>query len=385
MKTVMVLGCDGYIGTPLTLRLLLEGFKVVGVDNGYRRVFVEKEMNSYSATKILPAATKNSILKKLGKFTYHDFDIACDKEALDDLVNKTRPDTIINLAHQPSGPYSMTSGDHANFTLMNNIIGTNNIIWAVKRWVPECHLVTLGTTGEYDHYSNIDIEEGYLTIDHNGRTSNELIYPRRPGSVYHVSKTASTYLLDLLVRSWNIRCTDIMQAVVFGGYTPEIDQTKIYTRFDSDEAFGTVLNRFIVQALLEEPLTVYGEGNHQRGFIALNDSIQALMIAIKNVPDKGKVRVWNQLSEWHTINNLAETVKQVASELNIEVAIQNIPTPRNEVTEEHYYNYKTDILKSLGYSPTRSIEDEIRFMFKLLDKDHIQNLKNVVLPEITWK
>jgi UDP-sulfoquinovose synthase len=328
---------------------------------------------------------KENLFKQIGSFECVTCDIVKDFETLKQLVIKNKPHVIVNLAHIPSGPFSQISREHADLTLTNNYIGTNNILWLIKEYIPECHYVTIGTTGEYDHYSNIDIEEGYIKIKHNGRESNEMIYPRRPGSIYHCSKTASTFLIDFLTRAWDLKCTDVQQSIVFGAYTNEIDETKIFSRFDSDEAGGTVLNRFIVQATLGIPLTVYGEGKHQRGFISLNDSIQALEIAINHPADKGRVQVWNQLSEWHSMNDIAKMV----SETIPRVKIKNIESPRTEFTGDHYYNYKVKILKDLGYKPTRKIKEEIDYVYNILkplkENGWIDKLRNVVMPTIQWK
>lgn len=382
---IMVLGCDGYIGNALVQRLLYKGHAVIGIDNYARRNWIEKDMMSMSAIPILSMVKKKNLFKQIGSFEYFTCDIVNDFNEIKYLIEKEKPDTIINLAHIPSAPYSQISREKANFTLINNYIGTSNILWLIKEFIPECHYITIGTTGEYDHYSNIDIEEGYIKINHNGRESNEMIYPRRPGSIYHCSKTASTYLIDFLARTWGLRCTDVQQSVVFGAYTDEIDETKIFSRFDSDEAGGTVVNRFIVQAILRTPLTVYGEGKHQRGFISLNDSIQALEIAINNPATKERVQVWNQLSEWHSINDIAKMVSDSVGG----VKIKNIETPRTEYTGDHYYNYKVDILKSFGYKPTRTIKDEIKYVYNILkplnENGWLDKLRHVVKPTIKWK
>ena len=379
---ILILGCDGYIGNALTQRLLKQGHDVVGVDNFLRRLWIHGQMRSFSAIPTLGMREKIANFKRMGKFEFYKCDIANKPKIIEKIIKDERPQTIINLAHIPSGPYSQISREHANQTLTNNYIGTNNVLWAMREYCTDCHYITIGTTGEYDHYSNIDIEEGYIKINHNGRESNEMIYPRRPGSIYHCSKTASTYLIDFLARSWNLKCTDVQQSVVFGAYTDEIDETQIYSRFDSDEAGGTVINRFIVQAFLGIPLTVYGEGKHQRGFLSLNDSVQALEIAVNNPAEAGHVQVWNQLSEWHSMNDIADMVSNTLGG----VAIQHIPTPRNEYTGEHDYKYKVNILKGLGYKPTRTIEEEIAYVYGILKNvgDNLEDLREVVMPKITW-
>jgi UDP-sulfoquinovose synthase len=390
MKT-LICGWDGYIGTALVQRLLREGHSVVALDNYDRRTAVN-EMNSVSFTDILDINAKKKELLTLGNIRFLVADIADPQTEYLHLKFRAygKFDNIINLAHCPSGPFSMVDQVHANYVLNNNIIGTNNLLWAMKQYCPEAHYITIGSTGEYDHQSLVDIQEGYFKFTHNGRESAEMIFPRRPGSIYHTSKTASTYLIDLITRSWDIRCTDVQQAVVFGIYTDDIKETGIQTRLDTDQCFGTVLNRFCVQALIGEPLTIYGEGKHQRGFLSLNDSVQALMIAVNNPAPKGRVQVWNQLSEWQSINDIAQMVVDVAEEYSINVETKHIPTPRKESTSDHYYNYVSDILKGFGYVPSRTIKDEIRHILEYginhtLTKEKRNILKANVKPTITWK
>jgi nucleoside-diphosphate-sugar epimerase len=257
MKTVLILGCDGYIGHPLTLRLLAQGYKVIGVDNGLRRQNVEK-MNSFSAIPIESIKERTQKHKTLGRYNFGFLNVASTNNSdISFLIKNYKPSTIINLAHQPSGPFSMSSYETCRDTTWNNLQGTLNLLWAIKENCPNCHYITIGSTGEYDHNLNIDIEEGVFRFEHNGRMSGECIYPRRPTSFYHTSKVASTYYIDGAARWWNIKSTDIQQSIVFGAFTPEIEEFNSPTRLDSDEAFGTVLNRFIVQAVLEHPLTVY--------------------------------------------------------------------------------------------------------------------------------
>jgi len=379
-KVILLIGWDGYIGFPLTMRLLTEGHVVYGIDNYIRRAAV-KEMGSVSATDISHQADRRELLYKLGNFTHKDMDVIHDYDLLYKLIQRVKPTTIINLGHNPSAPYSMIDKDHAEYVLKNNILSTNNLLWIIKECCPDCHYITIGSTGEYDHNINVDIEEGYFQFKHNGRTSVKSLFPRKGNSIYHCSKIASTYMIDYLSKIWNLRCTDVMQSVVFGVYTPECDKWKEYTRIDTDDAFGTVVHRFVVQSMLGVPMTVYGDGKHQRAFLSLNDSIQALMIAVNNPAEKGVVQTWNQLSEWHSINDIAKMVKRIIADAKVEF----IDSPRKEYTGKHYYNYKTDNLKNLGYKPTREMVDEIAYMVKtinLVDKSEI--LLNVVEPKVIF-
>jgi nucleoside-diphosphate-sugar epimerase len=388
---IFVLGCDGYIGNALTQKLLAEGKEVIGFDNFWRRDWVRDQMNSFSATPLLEMEEKAAIFREMyrGTFSFEELDIEyeSDVERLKHMFEDFKPDVVINLAHNPSGPYSMKSRMFASEVLSNNILGTNNLLWNIKDIVPDCHYITIGTAGEYDHYCNIDIEEGYSRFKHKGRMSNEVIFPRRPGSIYHTSKTASTYLIDYLARAWNLKCTDVMQGIVFGTYTDEIAESNIYSRFDTDEAGGTVINRFVLQAILGIPLTIYGQGEHQRTFLSLNDSVQALMLAVNNPAEKGRVQTWNQLSEWHSMNEIANMVCEVASDnFGLLVDKQWIDTPRMEHTGSHYYHYVTDNLKALGYKPTRNVKFEILHMFETLlpMKDELFPLEAVIEPKIKF-
>lgn len=382
--TVILLGYEGYIGNALIQRLAKRGYKVIAVDNHLRKRWIEDDMKSMSATEIDIERTYK--IQNIGNIENYEFDISVGIYPLQEIIDYNKPKAVINLAHIPSAPYSQKSYQHADFTLKNNILGTNNVLWCIKEKSPETHYITIGTTGEYDHYSNIPIYEGYCKMKYGDRISNEMIFPRRPGSIYHTSKVASTYLIDFLARSWKLKCTDVMQSIVFGMYTDEIDKSKLWSRLDSDEAGGTVIHRFVIQAILGVPLTIYGEGKHQRGFISLNDSVQALMIALDNEPKRGRVQVWNQLSEWHSMNSIAKTVTKVGKKFGLDVKSQHIKSPRAEYTGNHYYQYKTDILKSLGYAKTRTIPQEIEYMFENLlhRKDKLEPLKNVVMPKIKW-
>lgn len=380
-KTILILGSDGYIGYPLSLRCVKNGAFVIGIDNGHRRACVSA-MNSVSATNISSLQERDEICHNMG--SWKPFKCDANSETTSRIIEKFKPDIIINLAHNPSAPWSMRSKETAENVLRNNVLNTNSLLWDIHRYSPDSHYITIGSTGEYNHTINVDIEEGYFTFDHNGRTSKKCLFPREANSIYHSSKIASTYLIDYLTRLWGLRCTDIMQSVVFGLYTPECDRWRDWTRLDSDDAFGTVINRFVVQSLLGEPMTMYGHGKHQRAFLSLNDSIQALEIAINNPAKAGEVQTWNQLSEWHSIEYIADVVKKVISGARVE----SIPSPRKEFTGGHYYNYVSDILPSLGYKPTRTIEEEIEYMVKvvtpMISERKKEILRKVIKPQVQF-
>lgn len=389
-KKILLLGANGYIGWALAQKLALCGYSVVCVDNNFRQKVVEKEMGSFSATPTYKNSERLHWISSFSNVLWYEMDCVKNLSAMKDLFAIHKFDVIVNLAHQPSGPYSQKSFSNSDLTLKNNILGTNNIFWLIREYCPNAHYVTIGSTGEYSHNLDIPIEEGYFTID---GASDKSIFPRRTNSIYHASKIANTYLTDVYSRLWNIKSTDIMQAVVFGSYTDEIDRTKNYTRLDTDAAFGTVCNKFMVQAILGMDLTVYGKGEHYRGFIALNDSIQALMLAITNDDDHFhedfSPRVWNQLSFWVSMNELADIVKNISSkEFGIKVGIEHIENPRHENTESpKHYSYKTDILKSLGYEPTRTLEEELLYTMNILYKNRssLEGLKKNFKNHIRFK
>lgn len=378
-QKILILGWDGYIGFPLTLRCIRKGHVVHGVDNYDRRNAV-KSIGSVSATDILTPKQRIDNLSVFGDFSVHEIDIIKHSEYLEKLIKRHQFDTIVNLAHNPSAPYSMIDINRADYVLQNNIIGTNRILWYIHQHSPKTHYITIGSTGEYNHTIGVDIEEGYFEFEHKGKKSKKSIFPRQGNSIYHVSKIASTYLIDYLARTWNLKCTDVMQSVVFGLYTDDLKVFKQINRCDTDDCFGTVINRFVVQALLGEPLTVFGHGKHQRGFISLNDSIQAIEIAINNTAEPGIVQTWNQLSEWHSIENITNTIKKI-----IPCKVQHIESPRNEFTGGHYYKFINDNLKSLGYKPTRTIEEEIEYMVKVISVENKRdNLLSVIYPKVKF-
>ena len=389
METVVVIGCDGYLGHALTLRLLELGYKVIGIDDYQRRENV-KEMESFSAIDIEDPKFRHEKFKYIfGKDKFEFFNFNIEKQAGDlQMVFEEckNPVAIVNLAQQPSAPFSHKSEIHATDTTINNLIGTLNLLFVAKEQCPDTHIVQIGSMGEYDHAAGTDIPEGTFDLEFKGRTAPNVIFPRRPGSFYHASKVASTYYMDCAARWWGLTFTDIMQGVVYGNWTPEIEKYGSHTRLDSDECFGTVVNRFIVQTVLGEPMTIYGEGAQKRGYLGIADSIQCLVLAIQNPPVKGRYRTWNQLDTTHSIGEIANIIWEIGNRYNLKPETVKIPTPRVEKTSSFHYNVYTDKLKVLGFEPTRKIKDDAEWTLRQLlpYKDELYPLRNVVMPKITW-
>lgn len=382
IKTILVLGCDGYIGHAMTLRLLEEGYRVLGVDDFQRRDNVA-EMFSFSAIDIQSPDERHDIFKSIGDFEFRNISIHLDYDALADFIQPYDIDTIINLAQQPSAPFSMKSRDHAIETLENNNNGTLNILYLMKEYCPNAHLVQIGTMGEYGT-PDVDIPEGTFDLEFRGRVAKDVLFPRCPASWYHASKVHSTYLIDAGYRWWDINATDIMQGVLYGNWTPEIEKYNSPTRLDSDESFGTAINRFTVQALVDMPMTAFGDGLQQRGYLSLNDSIQCLMLAVEN-PAVG-YRTWNQLDVIYTIMTLTEVVGAVCKKHGIETSVVNIQDPRIERTDLFHYQPDGEKLRELGFNPTRTVEADVDYIISQLKdcRDELFPLREVVMPEIWW-
>ncbi len=346
---IAVLGGDGYCGWATALYLSAKGNDVAIVDNFVRRHW-DHELGAPTLTPIRPLAERLNVWNQLTGKTIDSFvgDI-CDYDFLAEFIRTWEPDAIIHFAEQRSAPYSMIDRQHAVFTQLNNVEGTLNLLYAMHDLAPDCHLVKLGTMGEYGT-PNIDIEEGYIKIEHNGR-SDVLPFPKQPGSFYHLSKVHDSHNIAFACKIWGIRATDLNQGVVYGTVTDEtaMDDALI-NRFDYDEVFGTVLNRFCAQAALGYPLTVYGKGGQTRGFLDIQDTVRCLEIACQNPANKGEFRVFNQFTEQFTVLELAQMVQHAGKEIGLTVEIDHLPDPRVEA-EEHYYNAKHSRLVDLGLKP----------------------------------
>jgi UDP-sulfoquinovose synthase len=379
---VLILGGDGYLGWPTAMNFAQGGHEVAVADNFLRR-HMATELGTNSLTPIQPLQGRVAAFREL---TGHEIRLfigdLTDGQFVDELFRAFVPDAIVHYGEQPSAPYSMIDRRHAVSTQRNNVEGTLNVLFAMRDIVPEAHLVKLGTMGEYGT-PNIDIEEGYIEIRHKGR-SDTLPFPKLPGSIYHLSKVHDSHNLHFACRVWGLRATDLNQGVVYGIRT---DQTaldeRLCTRFDYDEVFGTVLNRFCVQAVIGYPLTVYGRGGQTRGFLNIVDTLQCVRLAVENPAPAGEFRVFNQFTQQFSINDLAVIVRRAADRIGLHVTIDALEDPRIEA-QEHYYNATNTRLLDLGLKP-RLLEEEV--VIDLLDtvarhKDRV--LVDRIAPRTKW-
>ena len=380
---ILVLGGDGYCGWATALYLSKKGHDVSVVDNYVRRLW-DHELGAQTLTPIQPMTQRLNVWRELSGKTIrmHVGDLT-DHEFLSSVIREDRPEAVVHFAEQRSAPYSMIDRKHAVFTQTNNVVGTLNLLFALQEFAPDCHLVKLGTMGEYGT-PNIDIEEGYIHIEHNGR-KDLLPFPKQPGSFYHLSKVHDSHNIAFACRIWGLRATDLHQGVVYGTLTEEsaINEALI-NRFDYDEVFGTVLNRFCVQAAVEHPLTVYGKGGQTRGYIDIRDTVRCIELACLNPAGRGECRVYNQFTEQFTVLQLAHMVQDVAKKVGLKVSIDHLADPRVEL-EEHYYNAKHSKLADLGLQPhllSDSLLDSL-LNISVQYRDRID--QGLFMPQVNWR
>lgn len=381
---ILISGIDGYIGWALALKQLSLGNEICGIDNFSRRKHVE-EMDSWSAIPISSMEDRIKNLKeKYGeKISFFEGDLL-DAEFTNNVIKNFQPEAIVHLAEQPSAPYSMIDQQHTVYTQQNNVIGTLNLLFAIKNFAPKAHLVKLGTMGEYGYEAGLEIAEGFFDIEFRGKKAT-IPYPRQAGSWYHWSKVHDSNNIMFACKLWGISSTDIMQGIVYGTRTNEIIDEQDHTRFDFDEAFGTAVNRFCSQAVIGHPLTIYGEGGQTRGFLALVDSIQCISILLENPPEESEYRVINQFDEQYNITELAKKVQNIGNKKGLDIEIKQTVNPRKE-KEKHYYKADHTKLKELGFKPTRLIDDEIGIMLDDLIKyrDRIEEKKDSIIKLLKW-
>jgi len=380
---ILVLGADGYLGWPTAMHFSAKGHDVGLVDNLSKR-FLEVRIGTqplhpvpvlHERVRRWREVSGKSLTLHVGDLTNHRF--------IYHVLEEFAPDVIVHYAEQPSAPYSMIGREEAAFTQMNNVLGTLNLLFAMKRFCPGAHLVKLGTMGEYGT-PNIDIEEGFLEITHNGRT-DMFPFPKQPGSFYHLSKVHDSHNIMFACRVWGLKCTDLNQGVVYGIVTNETEMHEdLATSFHYDETFGTVLNRFCVQAVIGIPLTVYGRGGQTRGFLNVRDTLQCVELTALNPPDSGEFRVFNQLTETFSVNQLAEKVAAVATKAGFHVTVNHLENPRVE-KEEHHYNVKHTRLADLGLRPNLLTDDVIADMLERVRRHKDKVLLETIQPKHRWK
>lgn len=379
---ILVLGGDGYLGWPTAMHLSAHGHDTAVVDNYMRRrmsleegvgpLFPVPDLMRRCVLWEEPSGRKIKVY--IGDLREWDF--------VSEVFEAFQPDAVLHYAEQPSAPYSMLNRRAANLTLSNNIAVTANVIFAVREFCSDAQIVKIGTMGEYGT-PNIDIEEGWLEVEHKGRR-DKFLYPRQASSLYHTTKVMDTDLLWFYVRTWGLRVTDLMQGPVYGLLTDEIgDNQELMPFFNYDELFGTVLNRFVVQAVAGYPLTVYGKGGQTRGYLNIKDTLSCVRLALENPAERGQLRIFNQFTETFSVNQLAEMVKNVGKCFGLNVAINHLDNPRKE-QEEHYYNPVHTGLLDLGLVPNYLTDDVLANLISLIMKHQGRIDHGIIFRGVKW-
>ena len=355
---VLVLGGDGFCGWPTALHLSARGHEVAIVDNLSRRN-IDIELEASSLTPISPMSTRLEAWEEVSgkRIPFHRLDVARDYLELLTLLREYRPDAVVHFAEQRAAPYSMKSSRHKRYTVDNNINATHNLLAAVVESGLDIHVVHLGTMGVYGYgTAGMKIPEGYLTVevrtDHGQVVEQEILYPANPGSIYHMTKTQDQLLFAYYNKNDGVRVTDLHQGIVWGTQTPETEQDlRLINRFDYDGDYGTVLNRFLMEAAVGHPLTVHGTGGQTRAFIHIRDSVRCIELAATNPPAAGeRVRILNQMTETHRVRDLAKIVARIT-----DAEIEFVANPRNEAAENELHVENQQLL-SLGLEAT-TLED----------------------------
>ncbi|MEM1278979.1 MAG: NAD-dependent epimerase/dehydratase family protein [Cyanobacteria bacterium P01_H01_bin.152] len=379
---VLVIGGDGYCGWATALHLSNRGHEVGIFDSLVRRHW-DAQLCVDTLTPIAPIQAR---LQRWKDLTGKEIDLFVgdlnDYPYLEKALLQFQPDAVVHFGEQRSAPFSMIDREHAVLTQTNNVIGNLNLLYALRDHFPDCHLVKLGTMGEYGT-PNIDIEEGYITIEHNGR-KDTLPYPKQPGSFYHLSKVHDSHNIHFACKIWGLRATDLNQGVVYGVLTEETGMDELLiNRLDYDGVFGTALNRFCIQAAVGHPLTVYGKGSQTRAFLDIRDTVRCIEIAVSNPANPGEFRVFNQFTEMFSVNDLAKQVQQAGSTLGVKVEVQNLENPRVEA-EEHYFNAKNTSLLDLGLQPHYLSDSLLDSLLNFATKYKGRVDQSQILPKVKW-
>ena len=379
---ILILGGDGYLGWPTAMHLAVHGHEVAVADNYLRRRLCREE-NIDLLFEVPDLDVRAALWQSVSghKIAVYIGNL-CEWDFVAEVFKAFNPQAVVHYAEQPAAPYSMLNRKAASLTLHNNLSVTANVIFAVREFCPDAHIVKLGTMGEYGT-PNIDIEEGWLEVEHNGR-QHKFLYPRQAGSLYHTTKIMDTDLLWFYVRTWGLRVTDLMQGPVYGLFTDETEQNeRLLPFFNYDEIFGTVLNRFVVQAVAGYPLTVYGKGGQTRGYLNIKDTLNCVRLSVKNPAENGELRIFNQFTETFSVNDLAERVQEAGTKLGLNVEIQHIENPRLEA-EAHYYNPRHTGLLDLGLSPYYLSEDVLVEMMEYVIKYKDQIKHGQIYRKVKW-
>jgi UDP-sulfoquinovose synthase len=379
---ILVLGGDGYLGWPTAMYFSARGHDVTVVDNFAKRQWELEE----GVEPLLPVPTLHRRVARWTEVTGRRIDLRvrdiCNHRAVYTLLEEVQPQAIIHYAEQPSAPYSMQTRRTAVHTQTNNLVGTLNLLFAMRRHTPDAHLVKLGTMGEYGT-PNIDIEEGYITITHNGRTDT-VPFPKQPGSFYHLSKVHDSHNIAFACRIWGLAATDLNQGIVYGIDTEEsLLDPELRTSFHYDHVFGTVLNRFLVQASVGAPLTIYGTGGQTRGFLNIRDTLRCVELSVLNPARAGEFRVFNQFTEQFSVLDLSAKVAAAGARAGLDVRVDRLPNPRVEL-EAHYYNAKHSKLEDLGLQPLLLTDDVIDRMLATVRANNGRVHPETFRPTIRW-
>ncbi|HEY2670307.1 MAG TPA: NAD-dependent epimerase/dehydratase family protein [Rugosimonospora sp.] len=377
---ILVLGGDGYLGWPTALHLSECGHDVGIADNFVRRTY-DHELGVQSLVPIEPLSIRVRAWQEVsGKQLETYVGDLTDAEFTYRMIREFRPDAVVHFAEQRAAPYSMIDRAHAVYTQTNNVVGNLNLLYAIAEIDPSIHLIKLGTMGEYG-YPNIDIEEGWLEITHNGRT-DRMLYPKRPGSFYHLSKVHDSHNIEFACRIWGLRATDLNQGIVYGQQTDEtVRDDRLATRFDYDAVFGTVLNRFVILAALGQPLTVYGDGGQTRGLLDIRDTVECIRIAAENPAGVGEFRVFNQMTETMSVLEIAKLVADLHPNA---VDVEHLDNPRVEA-ESHYYKVTHTGLVGLGLQPHLLSDTLLTSLYGIADRYKHRADPVALRPTVRWR
>ncbi|MGI8650184.1 MAG: NAD-dependent epimerase/dehydratase family protein [Rubrobacter sp.] len=380
---ILVAGGDGFCGWPTALYLSSRGHEVAIADNLIRREW-DRELGTEPLTEISSVDDRLARWKEMSGNDIKNYDgDLCDADFVFEMMDDFKPEAFVHFAEQRSAPYSMIDRAHAVFTQQNNVVGNLNVMYAIQEVVPECHLIKLGTMGEYGT-PNIDIEEGWIEIEHKGR-KDRMLYPKLPGSFYHLSKVHDSANLEFGCRIWGMRVTDLNQGVVYNVETEETASDPVLAnRYDYDGVFGTALNRFIAQAANGNEITVYGTGGQTRGFIDLRDTVRCIEIAAENPAERGEFRVFNQFTEQWSVLQLAELVVKVATEMSLEPKMTNVENPRVE-KESHYFNAINTNLIDLGLKPHLLTEETVEGLLSTAIENRDRIHPEIFDAQVNWR